>query len=71
MTPNDLLRHYKKKSEIAKAGNVDRQVVQGWFERRSIPLEQQTKFEVDTDGKLRADVSDEFRKVVKEGRAAA
>lgn len=69
MKPSDLLKHYRTKARIARAGNVDRQVVQGWFERGSIPLDQQTKFEVDTLGKLKANVSDEFRRVVQQSAA--
>lgn len=71
MTPHALLRHYKSKAAIAKAGDVDRQAVHGWFERGRVPLEQQTKYEVDTGGKLKADVTDEFREVVAKGEGAA
>jgi hypothetical protein len=69
MTPDDLLSHYKTKAAIAEAGAVDRQVVQGWFERGRVPLDQQTKYEVATAGALKADVSEEFRRVV-QGQAA-
>lgn len=71
MTPNQLLKHYKTKAAIADAGGIDRQVVQGWFERDRVPLDQQTKFEVATNGDLKADVSDEFREVVAKGQAVA
>lgn len=71
MTPEELLHHYKTKAAIAEAGGVDRQVVQGWFERGRVPLDQQTKYEVDSDGALRADVSDEFRRVVRGQEAGA
>jgi hypothetical protein len=64
MSPSQLLKHYGSKTAIADAGGVDRQVVHGWFERGRVPLDQQTKYEVATDGKLKADVSDEFRDVV-------
>lgn len=70
MTPAALLRHYKSKTAIAQAGGVDRQVVQGWFDRGRVPLDQQTKYEVDTGGVLKADVSPEFREVVMRGAAA-
>lgn len=71
MSPSDLLKHYQTKVAIAQAGGVDRQVVQGWFDRGRVPLDQQTKYEVATDGALRADVSEEFREVVTKGQAAA
>ncbi len=71
MSPAQLLKHYGTKVAIADAGEVDRQVVQGWFDRGRVPLDQQTKCEVHTDGALRADVSDEFRDVVIKGAAAA
>lgn len=71
MSPAELLKHYGSKVAIAQAGEVDRQVVHGWFERGRVPLDQQTKFEVATDGALKADVSDEFRDVVAKGQAAA
>lgn len=71
MSPSALLRHYKTKVAIAEAGGVDRQVVQGWFDRGRVPLDQQTKYEVATGGELKADVSDEFRDVVIKGAAAA
>lgn len=64
MSPSELLTHYKSKAAIAEAGGVDRQVVHGWFDRGRVPLDQQTKYEVHTDGKLRADVTAEFRGVV-------
>lgn len=70
MTCAQLLRFYKTKVEIARAIGIDRQVVQGWFDRGSVPLDQQTKFEVATNGELKADVSDEFREVVARGEAA-
>lgn len=70
MTPSDLLRRYKTKIAIAQAIGADRQLVQGWFDRGRVPLDQQTKFEVATDGELRADVSEEFRDVVVRGAAA-
>ncbi len=71
MTPAQLLKHYGTKAAIAEAADIDRQVVQGWFERDRVPLDQQTKFEVHTGGALKADVSDEFREVVAKGQAAA
>lgn len=71
MTPNQLLKHYKTKVAIADACGVDKQVVQGWFERGSVPLAHQTTLEVDTGGDLKADVSDEFREVVAKGQAEA
>lgn len=69
MSPSELLTHYKTKVAIADAGGVDRQVVQGWFDRGRVPLDQQTKYEVATAGALKADVSDEFREVVAKGAA--
>ena len=69
MSPSELLNHYETKAAIAAAVGTDRQVVHGWFERGRVPLDQQTKFEVATDGALRADVSEEFRDVVAKGRA--
>lgn len=71
MSPSELLKHYKTKIAIAEAGNVDRQVVQGWFDRDSVPLNQQTKYEVETAGRLKADISAEFRNVVAKGKRAA
>lgn len=71
MNCSELLRHYKTKAAIAAAGNIDRQAVQGWFERGRVPVEQQMKYEVDTAGLLKADISEEFRKVVKRGAKAA
>lgn len=67
MSPSELLSHYKTKIAIADAGEVDRQVVHGWFDRGRVPLDQQTKYEVATKGALKADVSDEFREVVAKG----
>jgi hypothetical protein len=71
MTCYELLRFYKTKVAIAEAGDVDRQVVQGWFERDRIPLDQQTKYEVATNGELKADVTEEFREVVARGQASS
>lgn len=69
MKPSDLLQHYKTKAAVAAAIGVDRQVVQGWFERGRVPLEKQTEFEVATNGDLKADVSEEFRDIVVQARA--
>lgn len=69
MTPSDLLKFYGTKTAIARAIGTQKQAVHGWFLRDTVPLEAQTKFEVATNGKLRADVSPEFRRVVR-GRAA-
>lgn len=62
----ELLKHFGTKAGIGRAIGVDRQVVHGWFERGSVPLDQQMKYEVVTAGVLRADVSTEFRKVVRQ-----
>lgn len=70
MTCSQLLRFYKTKVAISKALGIDRQVVQGWFERGTVPLDQQTKLEVATAGELKAAVSDEFREVVARGQVA-
>lgn len=69
MSPSELLKYFKTKAAIGRAIGVDRQAVQGWFDRGRVPLDQQTKFEVATSGALLADVSDEFRAVVARGRA--
>lgn len=71
MTPKQLLKHYETKVAIADAAGVDKQVVQGWFDRDSVPLNHQTTLEVTTGGALKADVSEQFREVVAKGQAAA
>lgn len=70
MSPDELLNHYGTKAAIAAAIGGDRQLVQGWFERGRVPLDQQTKYEVATNGALKADVSEEFREVVARAKVA-
>ena len=65
MTCNQVLRKYGFKSAIAHALNIDRQVVQGWYDRGNIPLEPQMRLEVLSRGKLKADVGEDFRKIVR------
>lgn len=65
MTYDDLISHYGTPAEAASARGLDRQIVFGWKKRGRIPLEQQIEYELETSGKLRADVPDEIR-----GRAA-
>ena len=69
MKPNDLLKIFDSKSDIARAAGVNRQVVHGWFLRDTVPLEQQIKLEVATRGALLADISAEFRKLARRSGA--
>jgi hypothetical protein len=69
MSPAQLLKHFGTKVAIAAAAGVQRQHVQGWFDRKSVPIEQQIKLEVASGGILKADVSDEFREIVRSAAA--
>lgn len=66
MTCDEALSHFGTKAEIARQAGVHRAVVQGWFERGTIPLHPQMKLEVASGGALLADVDPEFRRVVRE-----
>ena len=64
MTPHQLIKHYGSAAKAAAALGTDRQVVHGWKKRGSIPLDQQCRYEVLTEGKLIADVPEGFRESV-------
>jgi hypothetical protein len=70
MTPNDLLNHFTRKADIARAAGVARQTVHGWFLSGSVPIDAQMRLEVATGGRCLADVSDDFRRVAAQGIAA-
>lgn len=70
MTPKQLLDHFGTKVAIAEALGADKQRVQGWFDRKKVPMDQQIKLEVATGGVLKADVGDEFREIVARDAAA-
>lgn len=55
MTYKQALKHYKTQSAMARALNVDRQVVHNWA-KRGISEAGQLRIQIDTAGKLMADV---------------
>ena len=61
MTPQNLLDHYKKVPVIAGSLGVTRATFYQWV-KKGIPLERQIKIEVLTDGALKADLPEYFRK---------
>ena len=63
MTPQNLLDHYKKVPVIADSLGVTRATFYQWA-KKGIPLERQIKIEVLTDGALKADLPEYFRKQV-------
>ncbi len=54
MTPNDVLRYYKTKAEIARATGCEPPSVGEWFEKGEIPEGRQYQIELATNGQLRA-----------------
>lgn len=67
VTYDDLISHYKTESDAARAIDVPRQTVHRWKKVGAVPLEQQVKYEVATNGELRADLPVSIR----EGHCAA
>lgn len=67
VTYDDLISHYKTESDAARAIDVPRQTVHRWKKAGVVPLEQQVKYEVASNGNLRADLPDSIR----EGHVAA
>lgn len=66
MTCDELLKRHKTKAAIARAAGVERQIVQDWFTRNRVPLNHQITLEVESGGELKADVMDEFRKLLQD-----
>ena len=63
MTPNDLLKFYGTKSEIARVGGCTLPSVGDWFEKGEVPETRQYQFELATKGALRAAWPADRRKV--------
>jgi hypothetical protein len=61
MTPADLIAHYGTQAAAANARGLDRQLIQGWVKRGSIPLDQQCEYEVASGGQLKADLPEGMR----------
>lgn len=61
MTYDDLIEHYGNESDAARALGVPRQTVHRWKKAGTVPLEQQVKYEVASEGKLKADLPDSVR----------
>ncbi len=61
MTYDDLIAHYATEAEAGRAIGVERQTVHRWQKSGSIPLDQQCRYEVASDGKLKADIPPELR----------
>lgn len=52
MTKQQAVKHYGSNAQVAKALGISRQAVDQW---EVIPLGQQFRIELDTEGKLKAD----------------
>lgn len=63
MTPNDLLKHFGSKAEIARAFGVKLPSVTDWFATGEIPEVRQYQAELMTSGALRASRPADRRKV--------
>lgn len=61
MTPDDLLTHYRSQAAAAAAIGRNRQTINEWFKAGKLPLDAQVAWEVDSGGKVRADLPDEVR----------
>lgn len=70
MTYDDLISHFRSAPAAAAALSravgrpVPRQTVNRWRRAPSIPLDQQIEFEVLTEGAVRADLSENARRVL-------
>jgi hypothetical protein len=72
MTYDDLLDEFKSEAAIQRAlGIKHRQTVNKWKEMDRIPTDHQITAEVVTRGKLKADLSDEQRRVIGRRQKAA
>lgn len=67
MTYDDLILHYGNEPKAGDAIGVPRQTVHRWKKTGVVPLDQQVKYEVASEGKLMADLPDSVR----DGRVAA
>lgn len=70
MTYDELITHYGNPAAAAAAIGLDRQVAYGWKVRGGIPLEQQCKYEVESGGKLKADIPPKLRVLIRKPYAA-
>lgn len=61
MTPDDLLTHYHSQAAAAAAIGRNRQTINEWFKAGKLPLDAQVLWEVESAGKVRADLPDEVR----------
>lgn len=60
MRYRDLLKHFGSEADAARAIKKNRQTVNRW--KKLIPLDEQVRIEVLTDGALKADLPDSVRK---------
>jgi DNA-binding transcriptional regulator YdaS (Cro superfamily) len=60
MTFSEMLKHYGSAANAARAIGLHRQAVSRW-KKGAIPLDQQVKFELATDGALRANLPPQIR----------
>lgn len=63
MTPNDLLKYFGTKAEIARAFGVEPPSITDWFATGEVPEVRQYQAELITNGALRAAYPADRRKV--------
>lgn len=68
MTTEEAITFYGSQDALAKAIGVKQPTVSGWGENP--PLPRQIDIEVATGGKLKADLTEEQRRVLSAGQAA-
>lgn len=61
MTYNELIAHFGSEARAAAARDIPRQTVHRW-KGREIPLDQQVRYEIVTNGALLADLPNEVRR---------
>jgi hypothetical protein len=62
MNYKTLIRYYGTQSEAARAIDTDRQMVFNWGKAGRIPLDKQVLYEAATQGELKADLPQYFRR---------
>lgn len=63
MTYDQLEAFYLTQTGIANALQVSRQRVNGWKNRKTVPLDMQIQAEIASGRRLRADIPDQIRRI--------
>lgn len=65
MTYDQIIKHYGTQAKAARAIGVVTQMLVGWNNRNTVPLDKQCLYEVDSAGRLKADLPKGLRKIIR------